>query len=127
MRSVRPQQIMAIEEFAHMWDGTDDGWTLHYFYRKEWKITVRFPEGRPTIQDIAKLRNFVEGLLNLPASSLWGQLRAVDRYTLQKNFSSVEVHSKMERGNELGLHCECVCVDRSGYLAVHLNGGSNDH
>ena len=115
---------MPFEDFAHMWDGTDDGWTLHYFDRKEWQITVRFPGGRPTIQDIVKLRNFDEDLLILPASSLWGQLRDVDRCTLQTNVSSVEVHSKMERGNELGFQCECVCVDRSGYLAVHLNGSA---
>ncbi len=115
---------MPLEDFAHMWDGTDDGWTLHFFDRKEWQITVRFTTGRPTIQDITKLRNFDDVLLNLPASSLWGQLRDVDRYTLQTNFSSVDVHSKMQRGTELGFQCECVCIDRSGYLAVHLNGAA---
>ncbi len=115
---------MAIEEFAHMWDGSDDGWTLHYFDRKAWRITVRFPEGRPSIHDVSKLRQLDDDLRNVPASSLWTQLRDVASYSLASELSNVDIHAKMQVGTELGLHCECECIDKSGYLAVHVNGSA---
>ncbi len=114
--------MMAIEELAHMWDGSDAGWTLHYFDRKAWRITVRFPEARASIHDVAKLRQFDDDLRNVPASNLWEQLRDLACYTLASEFSNIDINAKMKRGSELGLHCECVCVDCSGYLPVDVNG-----
>ena len=115
---------MSIEDFAHMWDGSDDGWTLHYFDRKAWRITVRFPQGRPAIHDVAKLREFDDDLQNIPTSKIWEQLRDLPSYSLASEFSNVDIHTKMKRGKELGLNCDCICIDHSGYLAVHANGSA---
>lgn len=115
---------MALEDLAHLWDGSDDGWTLHYFDRKVWRITVRFPEGHPSLRDVSKLRQFDDDLRDVPASSLWQQLRCLASHLLAGEFSNRDIHAKMKRGSELGLHCECVCIDHSGYLPVHVNGSA---
>ena len=46
----------------------------------------------------------------------------VVRYRLSLFIDNIDINAKMKRGSELGLHCECVCVDCSGYLPVDVNG-----
>ncbi len=74
--------------------------------------------------DIERLRQIDEDLHNIPASSFWDQLRHVNSYSLPTESSNIDIDAKMKRGRDLGLQCESVCVDHSGYLAVHLNGSA---
>lgn len=115
---------MSIADYAHLWDGTEPGWTLRHYDWVEWKVIFRFAGNGPTLQEISKLRQLLDELRDEPVSKVWMRLRGRVSYALEYPLSNLEMRALAEKAERVGLAVSADPIDFSGYVPVHADGSS---
>ena len=115
---------MPIDEFSHLWDGSESGWTLHHYNRMEWTISFQFGDDGPTLAEISAMRNVLDDLRNQPVKSIWDKLRGKTSYLLSETLSNLEMRWLVDKADRASLRTSVEPVDRSGYLPVSLDGSA---
>jgi hypothetical protein len=110
---------MTLDDFRHMWDGSEPGWKLRRIERQEWQLTFMFAESGPTLQEISRLRNLLDDFRNIPLAQVLKQLRGLSSYTLPTVLSNLEMRYLVEKAEQLEFRTSVIELDRSGYLAIH--------
>ena len=113
---------MSLEEHAHLWEGTEPGWTLQYVENVVWNVTFPFAADGATIQEVSKLRELLDEFRDLAVSDVWKRLRGQASYRMQNSLTNLEMRSLIEKAERLGLAYAVESIDRSGYLPVHADG-----
>jgi hypothetical protein len=113
---------MSIDEFRHMWDGSEPGWTLHHYHRSESTITFHFLESGPTSSEILALKKLLDEFRDRPMSEVFQELRGQLTYTLSRTLGSMESYRLTEAARRLGLNVKVDAIDRSSYLPEHSDG-----
>ena len=47
---------MSLDEYRHLWDGSESGWTLHRVDHVVWSVSFSFSETGPSQSEILALR-----------------------------------------------------------------------
>jgi len=115
---------MSLDDYAHLWDGTETGWKLHHYDRKEWLVTFRFFSDGPTLEEIRKLRGLLDEFRDTPMSEVWKRLRGQASYALANTLSNLEMRRLTDNAKHLDLTVSVDPVDRSGYLPVYSDGSA---
>ena len=115
---------MTLDEYRHLWDGSEPGWTLHRFDRTVWRITFSFASNGPSQSDIIALRKLLASLCSKPISQVLAQLRGQAAYELPNELGNIEMRNLMDTARELGLQPNAESIDRGGYLPVHSDGSA---
>jgi hypothetical protein len=109
----------SLDEYRHLWDGSESGWTLQRFDRIEWCITFHFSPSGPNKSEIAALRKLLDEFRNLPVSDVWQQLRGRSTFTLPREVGNIDMRELIDCARELGLNVTADSIDRGGYLPIH--------
>ena len=115
---------MTLDEYRHLWDGSEPGWTLHRFDRVVWRITFSFPANGPSQSDILALRKLLPAFRAQPISQVLAHLRGQTAYELPDELGNIDMRNLMDSASELGLQPNAEPVDRGGYLPVHSDGSA---
>jgi hypothetical protein len=115
---------MSIDEFRHLWDGSETGWTLHHYNRMEWTVTFQFGNDGPTLGEISAMRETLDHLRNQPVKSIWNKLRGMPTYSLPETLSNLEMRWLIDKADRASLRTSVVPADRSGYLPVNIDGSA---
>ena len=67
--------MSAIDEYGHLWDGSEPGWRLQQTDFSVHHITFRFPVEGPTHTDVVALRGLLDELRDKPMQEIWSELR----------------------------------------------------
>ena len=118
---------MTLDEYRHLWDGSEPGWTLHRFDRTVWRITFSFASNGPSQSDIIALRKLLASLCSKPISQVLAQLRGQAAYELPNELGNIEMRNLMDTARELGLQPNAESIDRGGYLPVHFRRQRHDY
>ena len=113
---------MSIDEFKHIWDGSDPGWTLHHYRHSESTITFHFLESGPTSSEILALKKLLDEFRDRPMSEVFQELRGQSTYTLSRTLGNIESRNLTEASRRLGLKVKADAIDRSSYLPVRADG-----
>jgi hypothetical protein len=113
---------MSIDEFRHMWDGTEPGWTLHHIDHVVWSITFHFLESGPTPKETLALRKLLDEFRDRPMSEVLQQLRGQSTFTLPRTLGNIEARYLTESARRLGLNVNADAIDRSRYLPEDSTG-----
>ncbi|OUC16211.1 MAG: hypothetical protein B0A82_02855 [Alkalinema sp. CACIAM 70d] len=115
---------MALNDFQHLWDGSESGWKLIRVERQTWRLTFTFAESGPSLKEISSLRCLLDEFHDMPVNVVFSRLRSQAAYLLPRNLSNLEMHSLMKQAQQLGLRASVVEDDQSGYLPVDENGSA---
>jgi hypothetical protein len=115
---------MSIDEFSHLWDGSESGWTLHHYNRMEWIITFQFGDDGPTLAEIAAMRDVLDDLRNQPVKTIWEKLRGKPSYSLPEKLSILEMRWLVDKADRASLRTSVVPEDQSGYLPIRRDGSA---
>lgn len=113
---------MSIDEFKHMWDGSDPGWTLRHYHDSESTITFHFLESGPTSAEILSLKKLLDEFRDRPMSEVFQELRGQSTYTPSRTLGNIEARHLTESARRLGLNVKVDRIDRSSHLPVHSAG-----
>jgi len=111
-----------LDDYAHLWDGSEPGWTLRSTQQRTWRIRFVFSDSKPTMSEVRTLRQLLPGLRALPAREAVKRLSAAPYYDLPEPTSNIEMRSLVDRAKALGLVVEATVEDHSWELPVR--GGS---
>ena len=115
---------MTLDEYRHLWDGSEPGWTLHRFDRIVWSITFSFAANGPSQSDIIALRKLLPALRAQPLSQVLAELRGQSVYEMPDELGNIDMRNLMDAANKLGLQPNAESIDRGGYLPVHTGGNA---
>ncbi|GAB5517732.1 hypothetical protein [Rhodopirellula baltica] len=115
---------MTLDEYRHLWDGSEPGWTLHRFDRIVWRITFSFAPNGAVQSDIIALRKLLPALRAQPISNVVASLRGQASYELPEELGNIDMRNLMDAANTLGLEPHAESIDRGGYLPVHADGSA---
>ncbi len=90
---------MSIDEYSHLWDGTESGWTLHHYNRVEWKFTFCFGDDGPTLADISAMRETLDDFRDQPVKSIWDKLRGKATYSMPETLSNLEMRWLVDKAD----------------------------
>jgi hypothetical protein len=113
---------MSLDEFSHLWDGTDPDWSLNRFDRVNWVITFHIAESGPQHSELLALKKLVDELRDQPTSKVLCLLRGTTEFTFPREVGNIELREIVAAARKLGLNVKSTSIDRSGYLAVHADG-----
>lgn len=111
-----------INDYQHLWDGSDPGWKLVRLESQRWRLMFIFAESGPSLQEISGLRGLLDEFRNIPINIVFNELRGQGTYLLPRDLSNLEMRSMMEQAQQLGLCTSVVEDDQSGYLPIHDSG-----
>ena len=115
---------MTLDEYRHLWDGSEPGWTLHRFDRIVWRITFNFAPDGAAQSDLIALRKLLPALRAQPISNVVASLRGQSSYELPEELGNIDMRNLMDAAKTLGLETHAESIDRGGYLPVHTDGSA---
>ena len=92
--------------YAHLWDGSEPGWTVRVTHWSECQVVVVFDPPGPTVRDVATMRDLFDELRTRPATAVWAQLRGQLRIVLERNYTPMEVRPYAIAARARGLRIE---------------------
>jgi hypothetical protein len=115
---------MSIDEFSHLWDGSESGWTLHHYDRMVWKVTFHFGDDGPTLTEISAMRDTLDDFRDQPVKLIWDKLRGTSTYSMSETLSNLKMRWLVDKADRASLRTSVVPIDRSGYLPVRRDGSA---
>lgn len=113
---------MPIDEYRHLWDGSEPGWTLHRVEHIAWSVSFSFSETGPTPSEIVALRKLLDEFRNSSMPAVLQQLRGQSTYMMPYELGNIEMRQLVDSARELGLEVKAESIDRGGYLPVSSEG-----
>jgi hypothetical protein len=113
---------MSLEEYAHLWDGSETGWKLQHFHQMEWQLTFCFSSHGPTLAEISKLRELLDEFRDSTVSEVWNSLRGRASYALSQTLSNLEMRRIVDKAEQMNLKVSVDAMDGSGYLPMNSAG-----
>jgi hypothetical protein len=111
-----------IDDFQHLWNGSEPGWKLQRIHRMCWRLTSRFSLSGPTGSEVLSLRRLLDGFRDVPMKDVWHDLRGRSSYTLDLDLSELEMRRLTGRARQASLHFTVDPIDRGGYLPIAPDG-----
>lgn len=109
---------MDIEEYCFLWDGSEDGWELHYTDHLIWTAKFHFGDSGASQKEIIALRKLIPELGKLSLSESVKMLKRETSYICKTHYGNIESRSLADESKVLGLKCELVSKQIGGYLPV---------
>lgn len=114
-----PSTMKALQDFAYVWNGTQQGWVLLRTNRQSMSLTVTFGEGGPNLKDVAAMRSAVAKFGAMPPSDAFAALKGQAAVALG-TFASEEGRRLKNKCSQHGLNIMTEPVDLSSYLLFNV-------
>ena len=114
-----PSTMKALQDYAYIWDGTQQGWVLLRTNRQSMALTVTFGEGGPNLKDVAAMRSAVAKLGAMRPSDAFAALKGMAAFQLG-TFASEEGRRLQSKCSKQGLNVTTEHVDLSSYLLFNV-------
>src|SRR3569832_2305873 len=112
----------ALDDFRHLWDGSEPGWRLQRVHHLVWHAIFRFSDNGPSIQEIAWLRDCFPKLRDRPLQDVWGHLRGAASYVVPERLGHSEAYSLGDCAHRQGLTLELKSEQLGGTLIIAPDG-----
>lgn len=116
--------MCTIDEYRHLWDGSEPGWKLHRVHCTVWRMTFRFSDSGPTGSEVLSLRRLLDAFRDQPMTEVWAQLRRRPSYAVGHELSEIEMRRLAERARQASLRFTAEPIDRGGYLPIAPDGSA---
>ena len=111
-----------MDEYRHMWDGTEPGWTLTRVDRLTWRVVVAFDPSGPTKAEVIQLRKLLKEFQDIPTADVWNCLRGKTSYPVQSDFGNIDARRLYDQATKAGLRATISSRDEGGYLPISPGG-----
>jgi hypothetical protein len=111
-----------LDEYRHLWDGSEPGWTLVRVDRVVWRLVFEFGESGPTQLEIASLRTLLDEFRDIPLSTVWKRLKGLRRYEPDQQYGDNDCRTLSERAAILGLRVQPIARDAGGCVPISPGG-----
>lgn len=109
---------MSIEKYQYLWDGSDEGWVLHFTDHVVWYITYLFSSLGPSKDEIVALRKVVPEFKGRTLSDVLKMVKSVQDYKVENSYGNIEAKRLGGEIRNLGLKFKMEAVQIGGYLPV---------
>jgi hypothetical protein len=109
---------MNIEKYKYLWDGSEEGWTLHHIDQVVWIITYLFSSKGPTKDEIIALHKLVPSFKDKSLSFVLKNVKCVREYKDEYQYGNIEAKRLEGEINVLGLNYKTEAVQAGSYLPV---------
>jgi hypothetical protein len=100
-----------LDEFRHLWDGSEDGWWLAHTSRPSWRLTFHFAPDGPTLEEIVRLREIAEALRDRKLPDVHAELRGREAWEYPHRLGEIEHHRLSASATRAGFHVTSECRD----------------
>jgi hypothetical protein len=107
-----------LDEYRHMWDGTEPGWTLTRVDRLTWRVVFAFDPSGPTKAEVIRLRKLLKESQDVPTAEVWNCLRGATSYQAQEEFGNLDAKRLHGQATKAGLRATFTSRDEGGYLPI---------
>lgn len=111
-----------LDQFQHLWDGTEPGWEVHRIHNTRWIATYKFAATGPTLKEVISLRSLLDEFTDLPMSEVWEQLRGKEQYEAKGTMGNIEAHALPPKAKQFGLRVELTSRAGGGEIPVSPQG-----
>jgi len=116
MRGTGELSPAEIEEYRHLWDGSEN-WELHAFHYSQSELEIVFEGARPTPREILALRKLLYEYGNLPMQELKASIGDLPRLKIG-NYRNSRAQKLQVEAQRLGLSIYATDTSRTGYLPI---------
>jgi hypothetical protein len=114
--------MASIDQFAYLWDGSEEGWTVRIEYRSSSQITVLFGGDSPTTREIAAVRKLSPELARLTVTEVIARVARRPRLVIG-TYGTIETWRLQEAAAALGLRLELASKQTVSYLPMNEKTG----
>lgn len=107
-----------LDDYAHLWDGSEPGWRLHVTNHLMWRIRIVFSDSRPTTRELRAMRRLLPELRAQPVREVMASLGCASSYDLPAAVGNIEMYDLMRRAEALGLNAKATVEDHSWGVPV---------
>ncbi|NUO77283.1 MAG: hypothetical protein HOQ32_14890 [Lysobacter sp.] len=107
-----------LDDHSYLWDGSDPGWVVFDVRRQVAELALRFPDGGPSLRDIAAVRAALPRFAEQTSAQAFAALKGQKRVPLGE-YEYDEAKRVSAACKKRGLSVEMVGTDASALLPYH--------
>lgn len=107
-----------LDDHSYLWDGSDPGWVVLSMQRQIAELALTFPQGGPSLQDIAAVRAAIPGFAEKTPAQAFAALKGLERVPLG-TYEFDDAKRVWATCKKKGLSVEMAASDAPAMLPYH--------